>query len=256
MKKLVAAASILVLSSVSALAADLPLKAPMPVPYAFTWTGCYVGVHAGGGTMSDSNTFDGSLFLGGIDGIGNGGGTGYGAIAGGQVGCNYQDGAFVYGIEGEAAWSGIRTNSGISDILGSLDNLTETTKNKSDYSVAARVGYVIDQRTLIYGKAGWAFGQFSFNTTENLGGPSFTFSQSGNLNGLLLGAGIEHAFTQNWTAKLEYNWLNYGSKSLAITECEGGTCLPVGSSSQHASIQLFKVGVNYLFNVTPVVARY
>jgi outer membrane immunogenic protein len=78
------------------------------------------------------------------------------------------------------------------------------------------------------------------------------------LNGLLLGVGVEHALPRNWTVKLEYNFLNYGSKFLNSTVCEGAVCEPFGSSSQHASKQIFKVGANYLFNwgAAPLVARY
>lgn len=63
MKKLLTSASILVLGSVAASAADLPMKAaPMvaPIPV-FSWTGCYIGGHVGGGTMTDSNTHDGAI---------------------------------------------------------------------------------------------------------------------------------------------------------------------------------------------------
>jgi outer membrane immunogenic protein len=260
MKQFAAVASFLVLSSGSVLAADLPMKAAVPTPYAFSWTGCYVGAHAGGGSQSDSNTFDGSLFF---DDFGTGGGTGAGAVAGGQIGCNYQDGNFVIGIEGEGYWSNIKTNSGIVDIDGGLESLTESTKNKSGYTVAGRLGYTID-RTLFYGKGGWAFGQFDFDLAENLtsgGGTYAAFSQSGTLNGLLLGAGIEHAFTPNWTVKLEYDYINYASKSLNLTACGsafGGGCIPYGSSSEHASQQVVKVGVNYLFGFGggAVAAKY
>ncbi len=124
-------------------------------------------------------------------------------------------------------------------------------------------------RTLVYGKAGWVWGKFNFSGTENdsccneLDGP-FTGSQSASatLNGLLLGVGIEHALTQNWTVKFEYNYLRYGSRELAVTGCDNEfgpiTCFPLGTTTFHADKQIFKIGANYLFNMggAPVVAKY
>jgi outer membrane immunogenic protein len=263
MKRLLASASILALSSVAVSAADLPLKAapyiaPIPV---FSWTGCYVGAHVGAGTMHDSNTqdFSSAFFFSSFFNNSNGG-TGTGGLAGGQIGCNYQDGNAVFGLEGEGYWSGIKTTTGFT-FPG--EGFTQTSKNKYDFSIAARIGLAFD-RTLVYGKAGWVWGNFGFDTLSTFGtgegATTETLTQSGNLNGLLLGAGIEHALTRNWTVKLEYNFLDYGSKLLAVTECfTGSPCAVVGSTSEHAQKHIFKVGFNYLFNVwgaPPVVAKY
>src|SRR5262249_21300093 len=74
--------------------AAVPVTAPvykaMPAP-TYIWTACYAGLHAGGGVMFDDWTFR------------NGGG----GLAGGQLGCNYQAGRIVLGIEGEGWWSGL-----------------------------------------------------------------------------------------------------------------------------------------------------
>jgi opacity protein-like surface antigen len=63
-------------------------------PPATDWTGCYAGVHAGGGIIDD--TF---VSPDGLNAVGGG------AVAGGQAGCNYQTGIMVLGLEGDAAWS-------------------------------------------------------------------------------------------------------------------------------------------------------
>jgi outer membrane immunogenic protein len=261
MKKLFASASILVLGSVAASAADLPMKAaPMvaPVPV-FSWSGCYIGGHVGGGTQHDSWTQDNLSFLGVRSGFGNNG-TGTGGLAGGQLGCNYQDGNAVFGLEGEGYWSGIRTSTGFS---APGEGFTLTTKNKDDFSIAARVGIAFD-RTLVYGKAGWVWGDFDFGATSTCCGTFATtdiIAGSKQLNGLLIGVGIEHAFARNWTVKLEYNFLDFGSGGVNFTECAvGGGCAPFTiTTTEHASKQIFKVGFNYLFPVwgyAPVVAKY
>ncbi|HSR09566.1 MAG TPA: outer membrane beta-barrel protein [Bryobacteraceae bacterium] len=240
----------MVLGSAGAFAADLPLKAPVMAPPVFSWTGCYVGGHVGAGAMHDSFT----------DENGNGG------LAGGQVGCNYQDGNTVFGIEGEGYWSGIKASSTFAPPIRTIDtagiisgnngfgyNFTDTAKNKNDFSIAARAGIAFD-RTLVYGKAGWVWGSFDFDEAGFFGccgtfHPTYSLTKSGTLDGLLLGVGIEHAFTRNWTVKMEYNYLNFGSKAMAETFCTQGVCQLNGSFSDHATKQIFKVGANYLFNM-------
>ncbi|HSR09567.1 MAG TPA: outer membrane beta-barrel protein [Bryobacteraceae bacterium] len=240
----------------AASAADLPMKA---VPYAapvpvFSWTGCYVGVHAGAGAMRNS-VAGGSLMAVGSNYTGNGG------LAGGQLGCNYQDSNWVFGIEGEGYWSGMKTN--YTDLNSAGFGETYNAKNKNDFSIAARAGIAFD-RTLVYGKAGWVWGQFDFLSTDNCCsiGSFSSSSASGTLDGLLLGVGIEHAFINNWTVKLEYNYLNFGSKAVAFTSCSTGsgptTCFADGTGTVRAEKQIFKIGANYLFNMgsAPLVAKY
>jgi outer membrane immunogenic protein len=259
MKKLLLSTSFLVLSSAAVMAADLPMQMPVKAPIAvipvFSWTGCYIGAHAGGGLQHDSFTNGTGNFEGGVNSNGNLNGTG--AIAGGQVGCNYQDGNWVFGLEGEGSWSSIKTTS----FSGSPnDSEGFTTKNNNDFTIAARVGIAFD-RTLIYGKGGWAWGSFDFTNTGiccGNGATPFTTSGSATLNGFLVGVGIEHALTRNWTIKAEYDYIGFGAKAVAFTGCGGGTCESEGTSTQSATKQLFKVGVNYLFDfgIAPVVARY
>ena len=249
MKKLFTSASLLALSSATALAADFPMKAPPMMAQAplFSWTGCYIGGHVGAGALRDP-TF--------TEGHGNGG------LAGGQIGCNYQDGNAVFGLEGEGYWSGIKATTGSTFNTGEgFATDTATAKNKSDFSIAARAGIAFD-RTLVYGKAGWVWGNFSYLTSDDptcIGCSTETFAASGQLQGLLLGVGLEHAFTRNWTVKMEYNFLDFGDKQLAVTECDiPGTCFFQGAGSNHATKQIFKVGFNYLFDwgAAPVLGRY
>ncbi len=267
MQKLLASAAFVVLGSAGVLAADLPMNYKSPAPVAapvFTWTGCYVGVHGGGGAMRNSVAGSSLMEVVGTDYTGTGG------LAGGQLGCNYQDGNWVFGVEGEGYWSGMKTNdaNSSSNSEGSSSfREVDSARNKFDFSIAARAGIAFD-RTLVYGKAGWVWGKFDFDHTETTvnccGEPTeiFTRSASGTLDGLLLGAGIEHAITNNWTVKLEYNFIRYGSKELAIAVCDN-TSVPacstaINTQTFRADKQLFKIGVNYLFNIggAPLMARY
>ena len=95
MKKLLLGSMLAAMIAAPAMAADLPAKAPPYVAPAWSWTGCYVGVHAGGGIHHSDYTDD----------AGQGGNIG--AVAGGQAGCNYQIRQLVVGIEGEAYWANL-----------------------------------------------------------------------------------------------------------------------------------------------------
>jgi outer membrane immunogenic protein len=66
--------------------------------------------------------------------------------------------------------------------------------------------------------------------------------------GWTVGAGVEYALTQNWTAKVEYSYANFGTRTLAAPLC----------CTARTDIHTVKLGVNYLFSTGPsaVVARY
>jgi outer membrane immunogenic protein len=195
--------------------------APMP---SFSWTGCYIGAAAGGGAMSDQFT----------QWAGSGG-----PIAGGQLGCNYQTGMLVFGIEGDGYWSGIKNE--IKASTNEPYSITETSKNKYDFDVAGRLGVVID-RTLIYGKAGWVWGEFNYNQRNSLG---TIFNTGGMMNGLLLGLGFEYALMNNWAVRLEYDYLRLANQL-------NGSCIGCGPATSvnetvGAEKHLILLGLDYMF---------
>jgi outer membrane immunogenic protein len=241
----------------AASAADLAVKArpyaaPAPV---FSWTGCYVGVHGGAGVLLDQGFQGGGLQFFDKHGVGG--------LAGGQIGCNYQIGMLVLGIEGEGFWSGMKvTSDQFGGITGSTLLSSTSIKNKWDYDVAGRFGVAFD-RALVYGKAGWVAGRFDWNFANVTCTFNCTATQgSATLDGLLIGIGLEYAFFNNWTAKFEYDYLGFGSKNvLFTTTCSGLFCaFPISTNTQSVSADkhIFKVGLNYKFDwgKAPVVARY
>jgi outer membrane immunogenic protein len=262
--QLLLGAAVWVLSAGAAAAADMPMKA-MPAPVAapvFSWTGCYLGVHAGGGATrsSFSDNLRGNIssedFASARD-WGNGG------LAGGQIGCNYQTGILVMGIEGEGYWSGMKARREAS-FPADGEGFYSEARNKSDFTVAGRIG-VAYERAFIYGKAGWAWGRFDFSEggSDTITGRTIATTGSATLNGPLFGLGVEYALTNNWTVKGEYNYINYGLSGVNFTQvfCEAG----VGCDSPNlfrnsvsAEKHIFKFGVNYLFNAgpAPLVAKY
>jgi outer membrane immunogenic protein len=99
MKNFIVSGFSLAVSTISAFAADMPLKAPPPPPMQiYSWTGCYLGGSVGGvWRRSDATTVsvvDGgsgvaaAAAAGAIPTAFSYGGSSW--LAGGQVGCNYQ----------------------------------------------------------------------------------------------------------------------------------------------------------------------
>jgi outer membrane immunogenic protein len=76
----------------------------------------------------------------------------------------------------------------------------------------------------------------------------------------MLGTGIEYAVTSNWSAKVEYNYLDFGTDTVHFPNL--GPVLSIQSLSEDVStrqrIHLIKAGLNYRFGWTdrPVAARY
>jgi outer membrane immunogenic protein len=196
-------------------------KAPPPASY--NWTGCYGGVQAGGGTETDSFSDQ------------NGGG----GLAGGQIGCNYQIGQIVLGAEGEAAWSGVTDNAHLKLIPFSEEFAS---RNRWIADVSARAGVALD-RALVYGKAGLAEGGFAFNSTVQ----GVSASGSGTLSGLLLGLGIEYAFAPNWSARLEYDHIDYVGRDLTFTQSSNGVSQPGFDVTHSATTNVVKGGLDYRF---------
>ena len=237
-KQLLTSAAVLALSAGAAFASDLPThKAPPPPPPppVFSWTGCYVGLHAGGDF--GNSTWRSSSYSWGDVGMGTSG-----AIGGGQVGCNYQVQNFVIGAELEI-WG--------SSLTGSTTRTTDAEgvetygfKTRSDFAgdLALRGGYAID-RTLLFGKVGIAEARYQFTNTFSFD-PSFPDRGSATYTGLLLGLGVEYALDLHWTVKGEYDYINYGSRNVGMYY--GAGVLDYTPSIRNTE-NILKVGANYKF---------
>ncbi len=225
MKRSILAFATAALIAPAAQAADLgsprtPVSAAVVSP-AFSWTGFYVGAHAGYGWGSHSLT--------GVVPLNSGG-----PFIGGQVGFNYQMNRLVLGAEADlsfAALSGTWTAGQFyhrSTMLG---------------SARLRAGVAID-RALLYvtGGLGVQSASDGFHTAV-LAANRYTKA------GWTVGAGVEYALTANWTTKLEYSYYNFGTYNY-VGPFLGGFI--------RTNVHTVKVGVNYLFSTGPtaVVARY
>jgi outer membrane immunogenic protein len=230
-KHLLTSAAVLALSAGAAFASDLPThKAPPPppLPAAFSWTGCYVGLHAGGdfGHSNWRNEFGDTVGMN-TDG----------AIGGGQVGCNYQmNNNFVIGGEAEIWASGLTGTTSRPDGEG-----VEHFKTRSDVAgdLALRGGYAID-RALIFGKVGVAMADYEYSIAYPSG---LGESAHATHTGLLLGLGLEYALDMHWSIKGEYDYIDWGDGSSTFSGPGG----PAFGASFKNEENIVKAGANYRF---------
>lgn len=215
-----------------AFAADLPAPPPPQAPAAFVpppvpvydWSGIYIGVNGGWGWGNAKWTLPTTATGSVAD---NGG------VVGGTLGVNFQTGAFVFGVEGDFDYSAV--NTGTTSSICAATGTCQTGNNWLS-TVRGRGGVAAD-RALFYLTAGGAFA--NIQTTVN--GVTNTKTQAG----WTAGAGVEYAFTQNWTGKLEYLYANLGNGTVTCpaTACAGG---PI-TASVGLTESLVRAGVNYKF---------
>jgi len=226
-------------ATVPALAADLPArtytKAPAYAAPLYNWTGFYIGGHLGG-VFSDNSNF------GGLTTGNNGNGRFLGGL---QGGADYQFAPnWVIGAEAEYSW--IAGNNGSVVFPGGT---TYTNNQRGLGSVTGRLGYTWGP-ALLYAKGGYAYSDYSESLTL-FGVPQAFALNSSHHDGFTVGAGLEYMFAQNWSAKAEYQYYNFGKTNFLAP-----LPLPAFGSTRNDE-HTFKVGLNYRFNWGgPVVARY
>ena len=212
----------------------LPVKAqPAFVHTFYNWTGFYVGAHVGYGWADFSGVDP-------IVGLLSDSASASGFIYGGQIGFNYQMGSWVFGIEGDFSFGDIKHSEDFPGFLG-LALATAEAKVDRIITVAARIGYAFD-RTLLYAKLGGAWTQEQYSFTVPLLGASA--SSTVDRTGWLIGVGVEYAFLGNWSAKVEYNYMDMGSKDVTLNVVGP---IAVTVANVDLTIQTVKFGLNYRF---------
>ncbi|MGA7487833.1 MAG: outer membrane protein [Xanthobacteraceae bacterium] len=258
-----ALAALLLTPTVSS-AADWPIAAPQayrPIPFiprqAVEWTGLYFGVNAGYGWAQGSTdtSFNGE-FQGGtttLFGLGatelsgtslGASGKPSGAIAGGQVGFNWQAGMAVFGAEFDAQWSGQQASFAVACASGCT--ATEAVRIKSLLTGRARFGLAFDW-IVPYVTAGAALASLSDDLTVSVGGVTGTFqSHSGSALGWTAGAGVDVALWSNWSTRLEYLYVSIEDFS---TSARIPNVLGLGSTAKGIDFRdnIVRVGLNYRF---------
>jgi opacity protein-like surface antigen len=249
-----AAAALAVILAGPAVAADLPLKSPVPVVPVFSWTGCYLGGHIGGGrgskAMTDpvqlvQDTLTGTPITTGITTVTT---TPSGVVIGGEIGCDYQfAGNVVIGIEGTASGTTMRGSAFVGlPVTGELALVQST--NDFLASVTGRIGYAFDT-VLLYGRGGVAVAGDKYDVSGgdfNGSGP-FHFQGADNRYGWIVGAGVDWAFTRHWSMNVEYDYYRFGSGGILMTE---QITQLTGVVDVRQNVQIIKVGFNFHINGT------
>jgi outer membrane immunogenic protein len=263
MKRIFIGIAAIALLTTSAFAADLAprpyTKAPIIVDPGYNWTGFYVGGNIGysWGTSRDTSTLvnaAGTVLFTTTDRSNLNG-----VVGGGQAGYNWQTQNWVLGLEADIQGTGEKGSraftfttppiAGIAIIPGVTIPFALSQKIDWFGTVRGRAGVLVSPKVLLYVTGGLAYGEVDSN--EAIGALAGLTQSSTNV-GWTVGAGIEGVVAGNWTAKLEYLYVDLGrvSGSFAVP---GFTI--TSNYSSHVTDNVLRVGLNYKFG-GPVVAKY
>jgi outer membrane immunogenic protein len=218
MKMRIAGALVLaVAAALPARAADLsvaPLyKAQPVVPPSYNWSGFYLGANGGGQWGASNWDSLGSFNLSG-------------GLAGGTAGFNWQLGRGVLGLESDLDWSSLH---------GTSTALCPgcTTNNDWLATVRGRAGLAFD-RFMPYVTGGLAVGDIRATA------PGFPGNRDTNA-GWTVGAGLEYALTNNWSAKAEYLHVDLGKLNC------GFSCGATANNNVSVRSDQVRGGLNFRF---------
>src|SRR5215467_6881968 len=211
----------------AAFAAERPVPytpPPPPVPV-YTWTGCYVGASAGTsyGTSTHSTVANSVLTsnvaaptpLPAAVAAGSNIADSFnlsGFIGGGQIGCNYQFGQWVIGVEADGSGTnkeGQAQEVPLQPFLPGSQNFVSQTQERWLVTARGKLGWAIWDKTMVYVTGGGAWAKI--DTSEFLvGAQTATGHQESNTrSGWTVGGGWEYALGYGWTVKGEYLYVKF-----------------------------------------------
>jgi outer membrane immunogenic protein len=218
-----------------------PAAAAVMSPALYDWTGFYLGGHVGAGLLEDNynqlatTATTTNLVAGTKVSVA-------GLIGGAQLGVNYEFAPVVVGVEASWTDSAI-TGSSSSSVTGGAAGTTQERATSAPMWIAAatgRVGYAAND-LLFYAKGGGAWMNVKY--TEDILASGVTSSTQGisdNRTGFTAGVGLEYGMTENLSAKLEYDFYDFGTK-----DYNAFTQTPVSVAS---NLHALTFGLNYRFN--------
>jgi outer membrane immunogenic protein len=262
----------------SALAADMPVKAPVPVN---TWTGVYIGVDIGG--IRGFNSTDSFRETGDNNNPGCINGcfdpvafqqSNWGVSAGAHGGYNWQlDPSFVVGVEADFSKTSLSNNESLlfltfnglpvppcnlatpgtchGLLMGQDLNWTATARARAGYTIGSMMAYVtggvaIESHELTGQVAAAAFNTFTVTRSQN-----FTDT------GWVAGGGLEFMATANWILRLEYLHYAFSSGrtlSVPCSACGPGAFAGTGNFTwNNSSLDLIRIGLSYKFGPSATV---
>jgi outer membrane immunogenic protein len=267
-KLVVAGAALAALIAGPALAADMPVKGLAYKPGPYSWTGCYAGFNAGVAYARATDTWTpnpagfGAVGVSDIFPTANGTLRPGGATAGGQLGCNYQTGVTVWGLETDFNYTDNKATLGASTSAFGAP-ITETVTSKWLGTTRARVGfsnpgYNSFGNWMVFATGGVAYANVQF--TDLIFFPPTGTTNAGSSNdtkaGWTAGGGFEWAALGNWTVKFEALYADLGKVS--YTSFNSSPAFPLATivHDHHFTETVVRFGANYRFGYGAVVAGY
>jgi outer membrane immunogenic protein len=243
----------------AAFAADLPVPAapyapPVYRPVIYDWTGIYGGINVGGGVLNDvvTNTTTTALLNAGTQTKLSP----FAVVGGAQAGFNIEFAPFVIGAEGTFDWSDI-SGTQVTPSLQPTVSENSTSTPKWYATATAKAGFAAND-FLFYAKGGAAWMNVHYIQNVAAGIVQSTQSITDTRSGFTVGGGVEFGMTENLSARLEYDFLDFGTKTYnfnnlgfnAAGAAVGTPLTPVGAApmSIKSFTQLITVGLNYRFN--------
>jgi opacity protein-like surface antigen len=212
----------------------MPVKAPRVAAVAWSWSGFYLGGHAGYGWGRDpfsDPTFNPGFVLTGIDSNG--------FVGGFQAGANWQSGAVVGGLEIDISGTSVKgsTSRTVPD-----ETVTRTDKFDLLGSARARLGYLARPDVLIYGTGGLAWTRLVQTTVDTEVGDAFGTSTPTWRFGWVAGIGAEtRLWDTNWLARIEYLHYDFGDSGSSFSSSSVTT-------SGHLTTDVVRAGLSYKFD--------
>jgi len=218
----------------AASAADMPVKAaPMaPAPVVYNWTGCYVGAEGGyiWGRQNVNDAGSGAAVTT-IDPKGG--------IIGGTLGCNWQTGTWVFGVEDDLSWAGL--SGSVSDQPPYNTVYSHGVKNTWLDTLRARAGIAMD-RWFFYMTGGAAFTNVQDYANNGAG---LIVSNTTTKVGWTVGGGFEVKLPDpRWSVKAEYLYIDLGSQTDNFALLPGSFI----NVTTHLKENIARVGINYKLN--------
>lgn len=261
---IMAAVSSVALTQIAS-AADLPRKAPVAAPLSpvYNWTGFYVGGNIGGSWGRTSTDYS----LAGVP-LGSTSQDMNGWLGGIQAGYNWQNGTWLFGVEGDIQATSQRGTAAVAGatpdipcilfdppapacihgtgIAGTPGALSYEQKLPWFATVRGRLGYLVAPTWLLYATGGLAVGRVKTNTVFAIPTAAVATGFSDTKAGWTAGAGVEWGFAPNWSVKLEYLYIDFGH----IDHTFGSIAPFTGSfvATSHVTDHIARAGINYRFN--------
>jgi outer membrane immunogenic protein len=238
-------------ASAADLAARPYVKAPpAPVQTIYDWSGFYIGINGGGGSMHSCWDFiDPATGFATREGCNNA----TGGTVGGQVGYRWQSSQWVFGVEGQGNWADFSGEFASSFVINPLNGAFVTNRSRMDAFglITGQVGYAWNN-VLLYVKGGAAVVNTKFDVFDTPTGILLSSAGSSTRWGGTVGAGVEVGFAPNWSVGFEYDHIFLGNRDRDFFTPAG---VFDGTDRISQGVDMGLVRVNYRWG-GPAIARY